>query len=77
MPDLNSKSSQDPLSTLPVSPELKRKPRFFLGTFWLLIAVLLIALGFVGTWWLALLGVALFVYAIYLYRGGRFGFWVF
>lgn len=75
MSDVTPDNPQNPESTMPVSAEFKRKPRIMLGTFWLLIAALLIFVGFSGTWWIALLGIATFAYSIYLYRGGRFGFW--
>jgi len=46
-----------------------------LGTFWLIIGVLLLVAGFAGSGWGVLLGIAAIAYAIYLYRGGRYGFW--
>jgi 1,4-dihydroxy-2-naphthoate octaprenyltransferase len=52
-----------------------KKPRRALGTFWLIIGVLLLVAGFTGNGWCVLLGIAAIAYAIYLYRGGRYGFW--
>jgi hypothetical protein len=80
MPEITSDSGNDPLPTAPIQHELKRKPRYFLGTFWLAITVLLGAVGFTnpaGAWWCILLAIATFAYSIYLYRGGRYGFWFF
>jgi hypothetical protein len=57
-----------------------KKPRIFLGTFWLAITVLLAAVGFAipaGDCWCILLAIATLAYSIYLYRGGRYGFWFF
>jgi uncharacterized membrane protein len=52
----------------------------FLGTFWILVTLLLLVVGFTNpahAWGLILVGIATFAYSIYLYRGGRFGFWFF
>lgn len=59
--------------TVPVTP--RRRPRIALGTFWLLLSVLCFAAGFGGVGWGFLLGIVLLAYAVYLYRGGRYGFW--
>jgi len=59
---------------------LRRKPRLFLGTFWVVVTLVLLVLGFSSpahNWGLILLGIATLAYSIYLYRGGRFGFWFF
>jgi 1,4-dihydroxy-2-naphthoate octaprenyltransferase len=61
-------------SALPVT---KRRPRYVLGTFWLIVAVICFVAGFSGLWWAILIGLACVAYAIYLYRGGRYGFWFF
>ncbi|HEX3680168.1 MAG TPA: hypothetical protein VHU90_10645 [Galbitalea sp.] len=55
----------------------KRKPRYVLGTFWIVVAILCFVAGFSGVWWAMLIGLACVAYAIYLYRGGRYGFWFF
>lgn len=52
-----------------------RKPRYVLGTFWMVVAIILFIAGFMGNWWGFLLGLGSVAYAIYLYRGGRYGFW--
>jgi hypothetical protein len=55
---------------------VRRRPRYLLGTFWLILGVV----GFFGAFsasgspWLFLLGPAMIAYSVYLYRGGRFGF---
>jgi hypothetical protein len=51
-----------------------RKPRYVLGTFWLIFGVLVLIGGFTSNAWGVLLGIGLIAYAIYLYRGGRHGF---
>jgi hypothetical protein len=61
-------------SALPVQ---KRKPRYVLGTFWIIVAIVCFIAGFSGLWWAILIGLASVAYAIYLYRGGRYGFWFF
>lgn len=64
----------------PPSQESRRKPRVFLGTFWMLVTLVLVVVGFSNparSWGLILLGIATLAYSIYLYRGGRFGFWFF
>jgi hypothetical protein len=51
-----------------------RKPRYVLGTFWLVLGVLAIIGGVSGGKASALLvGLAMIGYSVYLYRGGRFG----
>lgn len=60
-------------SAVPSAP--KRKSRRALGTFWLIIGALLLVAGFAGSGWGVPLGIAAIAYAIYLYRGGRYGFW--
>ena len=53
-----------------------RKPRIVLGTFWLFVAIGLVVVGITGgNAWPVVLGVASVAYSIYLYRGGRYGFW--
>lgn len=58
-------------------PSNKRRPRYVLGTFWTLIAVICLIAGFTGLWWAIVLGLLCIGYAVYLFRGGRFGFWFF
>jgi 1,4-dihydroxy-2-naphthoate octaprenyltransferase len=76
-------SSDNRPSSLPASgrpsalPSNKRKPRYVLGTFWIVVAIVCFIAGFSGLWWALLIGIACVAYAIYLYRGGRFGFWFF
>jgi hypothetical protein len=53
----------------------RSKPRYLLGTFWLVVALVCLIAGLNGLWWAILLAIASVVYAIYLYRGGRYGFW--
>jgi hypothetical protein len=56
-------------------PVVRRRPRYALGTFWLILAVLAIIGGFSqGQFSVVLVGIAMAGYSIYLYRGGRFGF---
>jgi len=51
-----------------------RRPRYLLGTFWMVIGVLVFFGGFSAGHHLGLLiGPLLVLYAVYLYRGGRFG----
>jgi hypothetical protein len=51
-----------------------RKPRYVLGTFWLILGLLAIIGGVSGGKASALLvGLAMIGYSVYLYRGGRFG----
>jgi fatty acid desaturase len=54
-----------------------RKPRYVLGTFWVIVAILAFIAGATGLWWSWLVGIACIGYAIYLYRGGRWGFFFF
>jgi hypothetical protein len=63
-------------SSLPATPA-KRKPRYVLGTFWIIVAIICFIAGFSGLWWAVLIGLACVGYSIYLYRGGRYGFWFF
>jgi len=68
----------EPNPTAPAARQLKRKPRVVLGTFWLVVTALLAWAGFANlasAWWCLLLAIATLAYSIYLYRGGRFGFW--
>jgi hypothetical protein len=52
-----------------------RKPRYILGTFWLILGVLALVGGVSsGKATALLLGIAMIGYSVYLYRGGRFGF---
>jgi hypothetical protein len=54
---------------------VRRKPRYLLGTFWLVLGVLAVIGGITGGKPIGfLIGPALIAYAVYLYRGGRFGF---
>jgi hypothetical protein len=48
-----------------------------LARFWIIVAMVCFAAGFGGLWWAFLLGLACIAYAIYLYRGGRWGFFFF
>ena len=54
----------------------RRRPRYILGTFWLILGTF----GFFGAFtesgslWMLLLGPMMIAYSVYLYRGGRFGF---
>jgi hypothetical protein len=62
----------------PVTPTgnavVRRRPRYILGTFWMLIGLLVFFSGFnAGAHFGLLVGPALIAYAVYLYRGGRFG----
>lgn len=51
-----------------------RKPRYVLGTFWLVLGLLAIIGGASsGKASAVLLGIAMIGYSVYLYRGGRFG----
>lgn len=72
----NSPTPRERPSVAPV--RATRRPRYVLGTFWLIVAVLIVVGAIAGRhWWLIVIGIAAFVYAIYLYRGGRHGFWFF
>ncbi|WP_422758865.1 hypothetical protein [Paenarthrobacter sp. C1] len=59
----------------------KPRPRYALGTFWLIIGVAVLIAAFAsrfpghqnGFW----AGPLMIGYAIYLYRGGRYGFFIF
>jgi hypothetical protein len=54
---------------------VRRRPRYLLGTFWMVAGVLTFIAGFGAGHHLGLLIGPLFImYAVYLYRGGRFGF---
>ena len=53
---------------------VRRRPRYLLGTFWLVLGVFGFFSGFsAGSHLLLLLGPLMIAYAVYLYRGGRFG----
>jgi len=59
---------------------VRRRPRYILGTFWLILSIASFIYIFSsssghlnGLW----LGPLLLAYSIYLYRGGRFGFFFF
>jgi len=53
----------------------RRKPRYLLGTFWLILSGLALYAGATGAGVAVLfLGLLMLAYSIYLYRGGRFGF---
>jgi hypothetical protein len=52
----------------------RRRPRYILGTFWMLIGIVGFFKGFSAGYHIGLLiGPLLIAYAVYLYRGGRFG----
>lgn len=52
-----------------------RKPRYVLGTFWLILALAAIGGAFTtGKPVSFIVGIAMGAYSVYLYRGGRFGF---
>lgn len=73
-----NRPSASPTPTRPSAmPSTKRKPRYVLGTFWIIVAVGCFIAGFAGLWWAFLIALAAVAYAIYLYRGGRYGFWFF
>jgi cbb3-type cytochrome oxidase subunit 3 len=56
-------------------PVVRRRPRYVLGTFWLILAFIAVIGGFSdGQFSTVLLGIAMAAYSVYLYRGGRFGF---
>lgn len=76
MSDPNPQDLSDAPPPLPPAQTLRRKPRVFLGTFWILVTFVFLGVGFANpadAWALILLGIATFAYSIYLYRGGRFG----
>jgi hypothetical protein len=55
----------------------RRKPRYILGTFWLILAVAAIIGGISGgKVTVILVGLAILAYSVYLYRGGRFGLFI-
>jgi len=64
-------------AVIAIEPAVRRKPRYFLGTFWIVVSLFCFIAGFRGLWWSLLLGLACFAYAVYLYRGGRWGFFFF
>jgi membrane protein implicated in regulation of membrane protease activity len=54
-----------------------RRPRYVLGTFWLILGIIaLVASISGGNFFGILLALAMFAYSVYLYRGGRYGFFV-
>jgi hypothetical protein len=54
-----------------------RRPRYVLGTFWLILAVFSLIGSISGGSVVGILvSIALFAYSVYLYRGGRFGFFI-
>lgn len=56
------------------SVAVRRKPRYVLGTFWLLLTVVAFVSGVSGGGAAPLLlSPLLLLYSIYLYRGGRWG----
>jgi hypothetical protein len=77
-------SEQPPTLNQAVHTEVhrtRRKPRYLLGTFWLLIGLASLffaftskASGHLNGFWA---GPLLIAYAVYLYRGGRWGFFIF
>lgn len=53
----------------------QRKPRYLLGSFWLILGIVALITGVSdGQVGAIFLSFAMFAYAVYLYRGGRFGF---
>jgi hypothetical protein len=55
--------------------DVRRKPRYLLGTFWLVIGVAVFFGGIAqGKPAGIIVGPLLIAYSVYLYRGGRFGF---
>ena len=54
-----------------------RRPRYVLGTFWLILGLLAL-IGSIsgGNVVGVLVSLALLAYSVYLYRGGRFGFFI-
>lgn len=62
-------------SALPTQP--MRRPRWILGTFWALFAIVVLIAGIVGPKWLLLVAIATGAYSVYLYRGGRYGWFFF
>jgi hypothetical protein len=54
---------------------VRRKPRYILGTFWMVLGILALVGGLAdGKVVSVLLSPLLIAYSVYLYRGGRFGF---
>lgn len=62
---------------MPPSSSGKRRPRYILGTFWAVVALMCFIAGFSGIWWAILVGLGSTAYSIYLYRGGRYGWFFF
>jgi hypothetical protein len=52
-----------------------RKPRWVLGSFWAFWALIGLIATFAGVWWGILFALAAGAYSVYLFRGGRYGFW--
>lgn len=67
-PPLTPRPSAMPVASRP-------RPRYFLGTFWAVVALICLIAGFSGLWWAVLLAIAAGAYSVYLYRGGKYGFW--
>ena len=62
------------LNTSASGGRVRRRPRYVLGTFWMLVGVLAFFGGFSAGHHVGLLiGPLIIAYAVYLYRGGRFG----
>ena len=58
----------------PPGAPARRRPRYLLGTFWLVLGVVGFFSGFSAGHHIGLLiGPLLIAYSVYLYRGGRFG----
>jgi hypothetical protein len=55
---------------------VRRRPRYILGTFWLILGLVGFFSAFTagGSLWMLLIGPLMIAYSVYLYRGGRFGF---
>ena len=57
---------------------VRRRPRYVLGTFWLLVGIVAFFNGFSPGQHVGLLiGLLALGYSVYLYRGGHFGFFFF
>jgi hypothetical protein len=55
---------------------VRRRPRYVLGTFWLILGLIGFFSAFTasGSLSMLLIGPLMIAYSVYLYRGGRFGF---
>ncbi|OOP59410.1 hypothetical protein BMF89_20455 [Arthrobacter sp. SRS-W-1-2016] len=73
-PDLTNSINQN-------VPTRRRRPRYVLGTFWMILGIASLVAAFTATttghehgFWAGPLMIA---YSVYLYRGGRWGFFIF